>query len=431
MDVYDWNEQWVPPQQPATEAPPVGPVSATHPFWEPADFPMTPAGSRRRWTVVGGVALAMAAVAAAFSVGRLAGDESVADMVSVAGEDQAAVATPRPADDPATAADPQTAVAPELPPPLVTDPVGAEEPIADVAEAVLPSVVQIEIREDLDNPLTAIAQGSGIVMSSNTIVTNAHVVAGADEVIVRFGSGQEVVADVIGADTERDVAVVQVLADVDMVPATFASLDTVRTGQLAVAIGSPFSLEQSVTAGIVSAVGRPVFGVSNAVVEMIQTDAAINPGNSGGALADRSGRVIGMNSSIRTDGTVQANVGVGFAIPSDTFLLVAERLIAGESVETGFLGIRGITPTTGEPGALVDCVTADTPAALAGLEAGDLIVEIEGEEIANMGDLGATVQLHLPGEEIAIEFVRDGRRLETTAVLADSTVRTASADEPC
>jgi putative serine protease PepD len=150
---------------------------------------------------------------------------------------------------------------------------------------------------------------------------------------------------------------------------------------------------------------------------MIQTDAAINPGNSGGALADRQGRVVGMNTSIRTDGTSNSNVGVGFAIPSDTFLLIAERILAGESLELAFLGVAGETPLVGEPGALVNEVTEGMPADVAGLEVGDLIVEVADQPVGSMLELAAVIQVQQPGADVVIEFVRDGERLRTTAAL--------------
>ena len=176
----------------------------------------------------------------------------------------------------------------------------SDEPVATVAETVAPSVVRID---------TATGTGSGIIYDQNgSVVTNAHVVLGSETVEVQLADGTRATGKVLGSDPAVDIAILQIQENLNFRKATFASLDTVRVGQLAVAIGSPFGLEQSVTAGIVSAVNRavPTLNIENGsrtVLEMIQTDAPINPGNSGGALVDRQGSiVVGMNTLIRTDG---------------------------------------------------------------------------------------------------------------------------------
>ena len=288
-----------------------------------------------------------------------------------------------------------------------------DEPVVAVAEAVAPSVVLVIV------PGTA--QGSGIVLDNNgRVVTNAHVVDGFEEVQVRLPSGRLVEGTVLGADVRRDVAVVQ-LAETDgsVKVATFAPSDRIRVGQLAVAVGSPFELSQTVTAGIVSAVGRvvPSYGcqvggpgsAECADVSMIQTDAPINPGNSGGPLADRTGRVIGMNTSIRAPGLLTVNAGVGFAIPSDTVLLVADRLISGELVGTAFLGISGVNPMDGRAGALITEIVDGSPAERAGLEKDDLIVRSDGRPIPDMRALRADIHLRLPGTEVELEYLRGDR----------------------
>ena len=297
-----------------------------------------------------------------------------------------------------------------------------EEPVVAVAEAVAPSVVLVIV------PGTA--QGSGIVLDNDgRVVTNAHVIDEAEEVQVLLPSGRLVEGTVLGADVRRDVAVVQ-LAEIDesVKVATFAPSDGIRVGQLAVAVGSPFELSQTVTAGIVSAVGRvvPSYGcqvggirsAKCADVSMLQTDAPINPGNSGGPLADRTGRVIGMNTSIRTEGFLTANTGVGFAIPSDTVLLVADRLISGEPVATAFLGITGVTPTDGRAGALITEVVEGSPAERAGMEKDDLIVRSDGWPIPNMRALRADIQLRLPGAKVELEYLRGDRIGKTVLELA-------------
>ena len=292
----------------------------------------------------------------------------------------------------------------------------SDEPVAEVARAVAPSVVLIR---------TNVGQGSGIVWDAGNgyIVTNDHVIGGADSVVVQFADGNRVSGTVIGTDSARDIAVVQVDPSAsELVEAVFVSAETVEVGQLAVAIGSPFGLDQSVTAGIVSAVNRiNEFGGSDPAnpvdVEMIQTDAPINPGNSGGALADRQGRVIGMNTQIRTAGDTNGNVGIGFAVPADTIVLIAQRIVDGESLELAVLGVSGATPDDGTVGALIQSVVNGAPAAQGGLQAGDLIVSLDGELISSMAELSAEVKLFRPGDQVDVEVIRNGERLVTVVVL--------------
>ena len=309
----------------------------------------------------------------------------------------------------------------------VTDP--GDEPVVAIAEAVTPSVVLVIVPE--------LGQGSGIALDGEGhVVTNAHVLIdeaataeelAAIEVRVVLPSGRQIAATVIGADIRRDVAVLALQESApELAPATFAPSDEVRVGQLAVAVGSPFGLTQTVTSGIVSAIGRvvPSFGcnlgrgqsVDCAGVATIQTDAPINPGNSGGPLVDRSGRIIGMNTSIRTNNSFDvSNAGVGFALPSDTVIIVAERLLAGEPVGTAWLGIVGVSTTDGRPGARIEAVEPGSPADVAGLETGDLIVTSDGRPLVAMDALRADIQLRLPGMTVELQFERDGV-LRTTEV---------------
>ena len=289
-----------------------------------------------------------------------------------------------------------------------------DEPVVAVAEALVDSVVLVlTTRED------EASHGSGIVFDDGgRIVTNAHVVDDADEVVVvRLPNGREIVAEVVGFDVRRDVAVLQLTEpDSSLVPAVFAFTEDIHVGQLAVALGSPFDLDRTVTAGIVSAVGRVIdsygcqlgFGAECAGVSMIQTDAPINPGNSGGPLADREGRVIGMNTAIHSTGLITGNIGVGFAIPSDTVVLVARRLILGEPIGTAWLGIRGESTTDGRPGALIVEVVEGSPAELAGLLVGDRVFRSDGRIIRDMAALRADIQIRLPGSRVELEYERDG-----------------------
>ena len=285
-----------------------------------------------------------------------------------------------------------------------------DEPVVAVAEALVDSVVLVSVPET--------SHGSGIVFDDGgRIVTNAHVVDDADEVVVSLPNGRQIVAEVVGFDVRRDVAVLQLTEpDDSLVPAVFAFTEDIHVGQLAVALGSPFDLDRTVTAGIVSAVGRVIdsygcqsgFSAECAGVSMIQTDAPINPGNSGGPLADREGRVIGMNTAIQSTGFATGNIGVGFAIPSDTVVLVARRLILGEPIGTAWLGIRGESTIDGRPGALIVEVVEGSPAELAGLLVGDRVFRSDGRIIRDMGALRADIQIRLPGSRVELEYERDG-----------------------
>ena len=288
-----------------------------------------------------------------------------------------------------------------------------DEPVVAVAEALRDTVVLVSVPDE--------GHGSGIVMDQGRIVTNAHVVDGADEVVVSLPNGREVLAEIVGVDVRRDVAVLDLAEEVEgLVPAVFAFTEDLRVGQLAVALGSPFDLDRTVTSGIVSALGRVIdsYGCENgpgadcAGVAMIQTDAPINPGNSGGPLADRQGRVIGMNTSIRSGGVFAGgNIGLGFAIPSDTVVLVAQRLIDGEPVGTAWLGIRGQSPTDGSPGALVVEVVEGSPAHAAGLRVDDRVFRSDGRPIRDMPALRADIQIRLPGSSVTLEVDRGGEIL--------------------
>lgn len=373
---------------------------------------------RRRVGLIAFALLLAAAVAAgAFFFGRsVASSESVATPIAAAPTTEAPTTVPEATLPPATAV-PAPTPAPVLPP--VNDapsPVlpgeGADEPVAAVAQAVAPAVVLIQ---------NELGQGSGIIYDEGgLILTNAHVVGQFTEVQVTLASGVRVPGVVLGADPLTDVAVVSIETDFEFGVAVLAPESSVEVGQLAVAIGSPFGLEQTVTSGIISAKGRVLENVIEdgrlSVVAMIQTDAPINPGNSGGALADRQGRVVGMNTSIRTDGS-GGNIGVGFAVPSDTAKLIADRIIAGEPLEQGFLGINGGTPLIGQPGVVVGEVTIGSGADNAGLLSGDLIVGFNGGEIKSMSDLAAAVRLQPPEATVTVEFVRDGQTLAVDVTL--------------
>jgi putative serine protease PepD len=329
------------------------------------------------------VLLVVCVLVAGFAVGRLTYDDSVD--VGTSDLDPAVLQQ--------TAADP----------PVEGD---VEEPVAEVAEAVSPAVVQIE---------TEVGLGSGVVFDADgLIITNAHVVADSESVTVRFADGSSADGSVLGADASTDVAVVQIDSSAVIGTAQLALDTEVKVGQLAVAIGSPFGLDQTVTSGIISAVDRP-YPNSEIVVGMLQTDAPINSGNSGGALVNRYGQVIGINTAIFSNSG--DNSGIGFAIPVGVAHSQAQKIIKGESLETGFLGIEGNAPPGGESGVLVENVTSGSAADEAGIEVGDVIAAVDGEEMKDIGDLAATISTFSPGDEVELVVVRDGETSEVTATL--------------
>jgi S1-C subfamily serine protease len=279
------------------------------------------------------------------------------------------------------------------------------EPLAAVAEALSPSVVQIEVTNGL---------GSGVVYRDGLILTNAHVVGPDTSVTVRTADGQALEGRVLGTDTGTDIAVVEVEgADLPVVP--LSETDPI-VGQTAVALGSPFGLEQTVTAGIVSAVNRPVDNDKGVVVNMIQTDASINPGNSGGALVNRNGQLIGINTAIFSQSG--ENNGIGFAIPIETARKTADKIVNGQSVAKAGLGLSGPPETpTGDAGAYVESLVAGGAAEAGGIQVGDTIVAVDGDEIRSFEQLRGVVSSYSPGDTVTVEVLRDGRTVAVEVTL--------------
>lgn len=278
------------------------------------------------------------------------------------------------------------------------------EPVADVARIVLPSTVRIH-----NEP----GSGSGFIYDSDgLILTAAHVVGSAEQVDVRLPDGARVEGRVLGRDTRRDVAVVKVERK-GLRAAKLARGVDVRVGQLAVALGSPFGLVDTVTAGVVSGIGRS-FPTPDGVVDAIQTDAPVNPGNSGGPLADRQGRVIGINFAARGRGSDT----IGFAVPIDVALQAAERLQVGATPPpVAFMGVSGTDGAEGRAGALLTEVEAGSPGAAAGLQDGDLVTAIDGERLEGMSDLASAIRRRAPGDRVGLTVVRDGRERRMQVVL--------------
>lgn len=300
-------------------------------------------------------------------------------------------------------------------PPVVTAPSIApgDEPVADIAAAVLPSMVQIEV---LDVNGFQVGVGSGVIYTPEGLVmTAAHVVDGAASLLIRLNDGTVLPGEVVGSDVGNDIAVVSV-ERTGLQAAALAVDEPLRAGQLAIAVGSPWGLDSTVTAGIVSAVDRPLTNAEGRLVNMIQTDASINPGNSGGALVDRAGRVIGINVSIYSESG--ANDGVGFAVPIDRAYRVATVLAEGGRFVPGLLGVTGGDAEVGaQPGAVVQEVANGSAAEAAGIQVGDVIVAVGDKSVTGIEDLAAEIRGYQAGETVTLSVVRDAELVQLQATL--------------
>jgi Do/DeqQ family serine protease len=279
--------------------------------------------------------------------------------------------------------------------------------------------------------------GSGVIVDAvnGYVLTNHHVIANADKITVTLAENRSLSARVVGTDPGSDVAVLQVEAS-NLTSIPFGDSTTLRVGDYVVAIGNPFGFTNSVTSGIVSALGRSVLN-PGAFEDFIQTDASINPGNSGGALVNLKGELVGINSAIisRTGG----NVGIGFAIPVNFVRPVMEQLVSTGTVRRGLLGVRisdvtaDLAVTLGLPGnsgALVTEVNPDSAAERAGIRVDDVIVSINGTRLRDSGSLRSMVGLLPPGERVTVELLRDGREQSVTAVLGELPVTAAATATP-
>lgn len=297
--------------------------------------------------------------------------------------------------------------------------------VVDIAARARPWVVNVNVTEGT-GALGVRGTGSGVILRSDGhILTNAHVAQGASTIEVTLASGEKLEAEVVGADSDTDIAVIKVNRG-DLPAAVIGSYKDLRVGEVAVAIGSPLGLEQTVTAGIISAVGRTVVRPGQPpLVEMIQTDAPITQGNSGGALVNGDGAVIGINTLIGASPEVGAE-GIAFAIPIDVAVAVADELISTGRATHPWLGISGGNITTEsarqfgvEQGAFIVEVVPGGPADQAGIRANDVIVSFDGDRIDSMDELIVAIRNRGVGDLVALELVRDGRRLTVRATLAD------------
>jgi Trypsin-like serine proteases, typically periplasmic, contain C-terminal PDZ domain len=264
---------------------------------------------------------------------------------------------------------------------------------------------------------TSEAEGSGFVYDTNgDIITNDHVVAGANTITVHFPNGKSAKATLVGSDPSTDIAVIKVnVAASDLHPLSLGSSKDVQPGQDVVAIGSPFGLADSMTSGIVSAIGRTIQAPNGySIANSIQTDAPINHGNSGGPLLTTAGDVIGVNAQIESGGG--GSDGVGFAIPIDAVKSVASTIVAGGKVQHAYIGIRVGDAPNGS-GALISSVSAGTPAEKAGLKAGDVITAIDTTPITKADDLTAGITAHAPNDKVTVTLTRNGKTLKIDVTL--------------
>jgi len=274
-----------------------------------------------------------------------------------------------------------------------------------------------------DQPIERKTQslGSGVIVDAKRglVLTNNHVVANAVQITVTLRDGRHLDAEVVGTDPETDVAVIKVPAE-NLVAIPTADSDAMRVGDFVVAIGNPFGLGQTVTSGIVSALGRSGLGIEG-YEDFIQTDASINPGNSGGALVNLAGALVGINTAIFSQ--TGGNIGIGFAIPINMALQIMEQLVEKGAVDRGFVGVsaQDLNPDLAaafgikdKQGAVVTGVMEDSPAAAAGLQTGDVIIEINDKPVRNAGDVRNHIGLLPVGEKVDFVVVRDGRERNLT-----------------
>jgi serine protease Do len=350
---------------------------------------------------------------------------------------------------------------------------GQESPFVQVAEKVSPAVVNISAEKTIEqggygdyipfedffrrffgevperrSPQTQKTRslGSGfIIRKDGYILTNNHVVAGADNIQVKLPDGSQHDAEVVGLDKDTDIAVLKIETGTDLPTIEFGDSDSLRVGEWVMAIGNPFpqlGLDRTVTVGVVSAKGRSNlrFGADETpnYQNYIQTDASINPGNSGGPLVNIKGQVIGINSAITNPTGMSFNIGIGFAIPINLANWVIPDLIEKGKVSRGFLGIffQEIDKNTADAlnlpaieGVLVSRVQPGTPADKAGIEVGDVILEFEGKKVENGSKFRMMVAEVEPGGKVSLEILREGKRLSKDVTLADRERFISSAPE--
>lgn len=332
----------------------------------------------------------------------------------------------------------------QAPPPVVVNNTEAVNWVTGAAMAASPSVVTLSVNSSTGN-----GNGSGVMISEDGYaLTNSHVVTlggSTNDVSVtaQAWDGRVYEAEVVGTDPTNDIAVIKLLGSENFQPIGIKDSDQLNVGEPVVAIGAPLGLSSTVTQGIVSALNRTIQVASSEVedgngtglrfwdglgtrpinLQVVQTDAAINPGNSGGALVDQQGRLVGINVAIATSGS-SGNIGVGFAIPANTALRIADELIERGFASHGLLGALvtdSVIPNSSfASGAEIVELTEGGAAALAGLQAGDVVVLFDGDRIEGSGELTAAVRAQPAGAEIELEVLRNGQRLSFEVTLGDS-----------
>lgn len=325
--------------------------------------------------------------------------------------------------------------------------------LAPMLENVLPSVVSIQVEgtakmqsnipeefrrffgypDSQSRPFSG--QGSGVIIDANKgyVVTNNHVIDNAEKITVVLNDGREYSAKLIGRDPQTDIALLQLDDAKKLVALTLADSDKLRVGDYAVAIGNPFGLGQTVTSGIISALARTGLNM-NGFENFIQTDASINRGNSGGALVNLKGELIGINTAIIAPGG--GNIGIGFAIPSNMVKSLIDQLVEFGEVKRGVLGIKGNELTSDiakafdldvQKGAFVSEVLEDSAAQDAGIQAGDVIVSMNGKPINSFAELRAKIATTGAGREIELGLIRDGKSVSVKVKLKNSEESTTEA----
>ncbi|MFL2555399.1 MAG: DegQ family serine endoprotease [Gammaproteobacteria bacterium] len=270
--------------------------------------------------------------------------------------------------------------------------------------------------------------GSGVIVDSKRglVLTNNHVIANAIQITITMRDGRQLEAEIVGADPKTDIAVLKIPSE-NLTALKTTDSNNLRVGDFVVAIGNPFGLGQTVTSGIISALSRSGLGIEE-YEDFIQTDASINPGNSGGALVNLRGELVGINTAIFSQSG--ASHGIGFAIPINLALRIAEQILETGEVKRGFLGvsIQDISPSLAEAfgldkknGALVNKVLKDSPADKAGMRAGDVVISIDGKKIRNANDVRNRIGLLPVGKKIKFKLLRDGKELELVVLVDENT----------
>jgi serine protease Do len=295
--------------------------------------------------------------------------------------------------------------------------------ISSLVNEVTPSVVSIQVEIITEGTFgqeePQFGIGSGVILDEQGyILTNSHVVGEADTLLVVLDNGTLLEGTLIGADTVTDVGVIKIEAQ-DLQPAIFGSIENANVGEIVIAIGSPFGIQQTVTMGIISGKERtiPIATDQLPIVDAIQTDAAINPGNSGGPLVNINGEVIGINTiGVSPTG---ASAGIGFAIPIDTALNIAQQIIEYGRAVIPFMGVEMGPNITDVPGAFVEDVVQGAPAEKAGIEPGDVIVGYDDSEITTPSELLGQILRSNCDDVVTITLVRDGEAIELEVVLEE------------